>query len=258
MTANVLLSRVHRARRARVRDRPRRPLRDCSPGWSTGAQQIELGADDSPYALNPWDVPDPAKVSREKIAFLLSLHQRDDGRRWTRQAEIAHARRRRSAPSTPRPPRSRTSRRASRCCATSCARMAEAQPARRRRRASPRCCATSPTRLTEYCGEGTYAYLLDRETTVPADSPLVVFDTRRCPRDVLRPGDVLDHGVRHRHRRAPLGTRTSADAAQPGAPLFAGPLDHADRRGLAPVRRARDRRVRQRPRAAAPATSGWC
>ena len=42
-------------------------------------------------------------------------------------------------------------------------------------------------RLQEYCGEGTYAYLLGRETTVPADSPLVVFDTRRCPTDVLGP-----------------------------------------------------------------------
>ena len=40
-----------------------------------GAQQIEIGADDSPYALNPWDVPEPAKVPREKIAFLLSLHE---------------------------------------------------------------------------------------------------------------------------------------------------------------------------------------
>ncbi|MGA2014538.1 MAG: hypothetical protein ABSH51_28970, partial [Solirubrobacteraceae bacterium] len=39
------------------------------------AQQIEIGADDSPYALNPWDVEDAAKVSREKIAFLLALHQ---------------------------------------------------------------------------------------------------------------------------------------------------------------------------------------
>ena len=25
-------------------------------------------------------------------------------------------------------------------------------------------------RLSEYCGEGTYAYLLDRETTVPRDA----------------------------------------------------------------------------------------
>ena len=40
-----------------------------------GAQQIEIGAEGSPYALNPWDVPDPAKVPREKIAFLIALHQ---------------------------------------------------------------------------------------------------------------------------------------------------------------------------------------
>ncbi len=30
-----------------------------------GAQQIELGAEGSPYALNPWDVADPARVSRQ-------------------------------------------------------------------------------------------------------------------------------------------------------------------------------------------------
>ena len=30
-------------------------------------------------------------------------------------------------------------------------------------------------RLSEYCGEGTYAYLFDRETTVPAEARLVVF-----------------------------------------------------------------------------------
>ncbi len=85
-------------------------------------------------------------------------------------------------------------------------------------------CRSLATRLSEWCGEGSYAYLLDRPTTVPADSPLVVFDTRRCPQDVLRPGDVLDHGVRHQHRRAPLGTRTQRRArpergarASPGA-----------------------------------------
>src|SRR5215210_3330082 len=43
------------------------------------------------------------------------------------------------------------------------------------------------TRLSEFCGQGSYAYLLDRPTTVAPDSPLVVFDTRRCPADVLRP-----------------------------------------------------------------------
>ena len=74
MTANVLLSRcLALGARAFVIDRAGHyetltRLLDC-------AQQIELGADDSPYALNPWDVPDPAKVSREKVAFLLALHQ---------------------------------------------------------------------------------------------------------------------------------------------------------------------------------------
>ena len=76
-------------------------------------------------------------------------------------------------------------------------------------------------RLGEFCGDGTYAYLLDRPTTVPVDSPLVVFDTRRCPQDVLRPvmfaileyvtATVERHWDAHKQR-----------AAEPRAPLFAG------------------------------------
>ena len=41
-------------------------------------------------------------------------------------------------------------------------------------------------RLSEFCDEGSYAHLLDRDTNVPADAPLIVFDTRRCPTEVLR------------------------------------------------------------------------
>ena len=58
-------------------------------------------------------------------------------------------------------------------------------------------------------------------TTVPADAPLVVFDTRRCPESELRlvmfalmeyiTGTVERHW--HAHR---------ADASRPGAPLFLG------------------------------------
>ena len=154
--------------------------------------------------------------------------------------------------------RSRTSRRASRCCATSCSRTADDHQRDGARRARRDCCATSPTRLSEYCGEGTYAYLLDRPTTVPADSPLVVFDTRRCPRERAAARDVLDHGVRHRHRRAPLARAHRPTRAQPGAPLFAGRSIMLIDEAWHLVAPARDRRVRQRPRAAAPATSGWC
>src|ERR1035438_2722080 len=36
-------------------------------------------------------------------------------------------------------------------------------------------------RLNNYIGDGPYAYLADRPTTIPADAPLVVFDTRSIP-----------------------------------------------------------------------------
>ncbi len=36
-------------------------------------------------------------------------------------------------------------------------------------------------RLNNYIGEGPYAYLTDRPTTIPAGAPLVVFDTRSIP-----------------------------------------------------------------------------
>ncbi len=36
-------------------------------------------------------------------------------------------------------------------------------------------------RLHNFVGDGPYAYLADRQTTVPVDAPLVVFDTRRIP-----------------------------------------------------------------------------
>ncbi len=74
-----------------------------------GAQQIELGAADSPFALNPWDVPDPASVSREKVAFLLSLHTLMMGDEGLGKAEHGRCSARRSAPSTRAPRRSRTS-----------------------------------------------------------------------------------------------------------------------------------------------------
>src|SRR5262249_1944905 len=75
--------------------------------------------------------------------------------------------------------------------------------------------------LSEYCGEGTYAYLLDRPTTVPLDSPLVIFHPRACPESQLQlvmfqlmeyvTGTVQRHWAKHR-----------TDAVKPGAPLFLG------------------------------------
>jgi hypothetical protein len=76
-------------------------------------------------------------------------------------------------------------------------------------------------RIAEFCGDGSYAYLLDRETTVPVDSPLVVFDTQRCPEVVLRPVmfAIVEHVTRAIQRRRDAH---SARSAERGAPLFTG------------------------------------
>ena len=217
MTANVLLARcLALGARGFVIDRAGHY--ETLTRLLDGAQQIELGADDSPYALNPWDVPDPARVSREKVAFLLALHQLDDGR--PRQPPDAACSAPPSAPSTPRPPRCPAAARASRCCARSCS-----------PRPTTRCAPTRPTspprlrnladRLGEYCGDGTYAYLLDRDSTVPGDAPLVVFDTRRCPDSELGlvMFSIMEYVTatveRHWHAQR-------EHAGRPGAPLFAG------------------------------------
>ena len=43
---------------------------------------------------------------------------------------------------------------------------------------------TLAERIASFVDEGSYAYLLDRETTVPEDAPLVAFDTRKVPREL--------------------------------------------------------------------------
>ena len=181
MTANVLLSRCLAAgARGFVIDRAGHY--ETLTRLLDGAQQVEIGADDSPYALNPWDVPDPAKVSREKIAFLLALHQVMMGGLDARQIGMigaairaVYAKAAALPGSQPRESMLQDELRAQ-------AREAQDQDA-------VDVAATLRNladRLSEYCGQGTYAYLLDRATTVPADAPLVVFDTRRCPESELR------------------------------------------------------------------------
>jgi hypothetical protein len=182
-----------------------------------GAQQIEIGADDSPYALNPWDVPDPAKVSREKIAFLLALHQVMMGGLDARQIGLigpairaVYAKAAALPGSQPRESMLQEELRA------------QAQEAQEADAVDVAATLRNlADRLSEYCGEGTYAYLLDRETTVPLDAPLVVFDTRRCPESELRlvMFQVMEYvtATVERHWRA-----HKAEAGKPGAPLFMG------------------------------------
>ena len=183
-----------------------------------GAQQIEIGADDSPYALNPWDVPDPAKVSREKIAFLLALHQVMMGGLDARQIGLIGA----GDPRRVRQGRRscRAARRASRCSRTSCA----PRPARHTtptRSTSPRRCATSPTACRSTAARAPTRTCSTARRPCPLDAPLVVFDTRRCPESELRlvMFQVMEYvtATVERHWQA---HRT--EAGTPGAPLFLG------------------------------------
>lgn len=128
MTANVLVARcVAHGARAFVIDRAGhyRVLTQLIEG----AREISLGADDSPYAINPWDVPDPSEVPLQKVQFLLALH----GLLWAATASTgakAASSAPRSARSTPAPPTTATFP-GSRCFATSCGswRATRARPA---------------------------------------------------------------------------------------------------------------------------------
>jgi type IV secretory pathway VirB4 component len=182
-----------------------------------GAQQIEIGAEHSPFALNPWDVPDPAKVSREKIAFLLALHQVMMGGLDGRQIGMigaairaVYAKAAALPGSQPRESMLQTELRA------------QADEAQRADAVDVSATLRNlADRLSEYCGEGTYAYLLDRETTVPLEARLVVFDTRRCPESELRlvMFSIMEYvtSTVRRHWEA-----HKAAAGKPGAALFMG------------------------------------
>ena len=215
LTANVVMSRcLALGARAFVIDRAGHY--ETLSRLIDGAQQIEIGAEGSPYALSPWDVPDPARVPREKVAFLIALHQvmmgRLDGQQLGMLASGIRAVYGKAAAlgSSPTESLLREELRAQ---------ADDAQKAD-----APEIAATLRSladQLSEYCGEGTYAYLLDRPTTVPLDSPLVIFDTRTCPESQLQlvmfaimeyvTGTVQRHWAAHR-----------ADAVKPGAPLFLG------------------------------------
>ncbi|MFZ0381153.1 MAG: DUF87 domain-containing protein [Solirubrobacteraceae bacterium] len=215
MTANVLMSRcLALGARAFVIDRAGHY--ETLSRLIDGAQQIELGAEGSPYALNPWDVPGPAKVPREKVAFLVALHQvmmgHLDGQQLGMIASGIRAVYGKAAALGTSPTESLLREEL------------RAQAEESRRAEAPEIAAmlrNLADQLGEYCGEGTYAYLLDRPTTVPHESPLVIFDTRACPESQLQlvmfsimeyvTGTVQRHWARHR-----------ADAVKPGAPLFLG------------------------------------
>jgi hypothetical protein len=217
MAANIIVSRclAHGAR-AFVLDRAGHY--NVLTDLVDGARAVEIGADESPYALNPWDVPDPGDVSLEKVAFLVSLHgvmMGEEGLTTLERAQLGAAVRAvyARAAQTGETPREAMLRDELITRAEDEHQQGSIEVASVLRNLGER--------LGEFCGDGSYAYLLDRETNISPDSPLVVFDTRRCPEVVLRPVmfSIVEYITRaiERHRDEFRGLSARADA-----PMFTG------------------------------------
>jgi hypothetical protein len=148
-----------------------------------GAVQVALGGRSNSDAVCPWDVTDPGRVEQSKVDYLLALHAlllaRHDGDRGglgdleenllSLVIREVYAR-----------------------CALTGEQPRELllQEELYRREASEAHAGASDIaavlrnlalRLNNYVADGPYAYLTDWPTTVAADSPLLIFDTRAIP-----------------------------------------------------------------------------
>jgi hypothetical protein len=148
-----------------------------------GAATVQLGATGT--AVNCWDVPDPGGVGPEKVDYLLALHAlllgehhqgRDSYGLTDLEANLlglAIGEVYRRCALTGEEPRELLL-------------QEELQRRYERERAEGSIAVAEALRdlvmrLNNYVGAGPYAYLADRPTTIPAGSPLVVFDTRSIP-----------------------------------------------------------------------------
>lgn len=148
-----------------------------------GAASVEIGAD--AHAINSWDVDDPSSVSAEKIDYLLALHALLLGEHHAAEDSyglsdlesnllgLAIAEVYERCALTGEEPRELL--------------LQEELERRYHRERSEGSVGIAESlrdlsmRLSNYVGEGPYAYLTDRPTTILADAPLIVFDTKSVP-----------------------------------------------------------------------------
>jgi hypothetical protein len=146
-----------------------------------GARHLDIGSE-SEWAINAWDTPDQSVVPRSKVAFLLALHgamMGSEGLTVLERSHLGTAIREVYARAHEQGVTARES--MLREVLVDRARV-EADAGAAEIAAAIRNLAD---RLGEFCGAGTYSDLLDRETNIPVDSPLIVFDTKQCPEEVL-------------------------------------------------------------------------
>lgn len=149
-----------------------------------GARHLDIGSDSSEWAINPWDTPDQSTVPRQKVAFLIALHgamMGDQGLTVLERSQLATAIRQVYAKAHERNINARESMLRAELLARA---TLESEAGAVDVGAALRNLAE---RLGEFCDQGAYSYLLDRDTNIPGDSPFVVFDTRNCPEAILGP-----------------------------------------------------------------------
>jgi len=160
-----------------------------------GGQHIDLGADDCPYAINPWDVEDQRIISRQKVQRLLALHRLliGENRRLSPeeigQLEAGIRAAYRLAEQHHESARESHLQKALRDRAGDEAQHGAIETAAQLRnlleRLGPFCRGGVCDEPPALDGGGAYAYLLDQETTVPRSSPMVVFDTRSVDEAIM-------------------------------------------------------------------------
>lgn len=149
-----------------------------------GAASVAIGPGDNNVAINPWDVDDVAAPPAAKITFLLDLHSlligaHDAGSDSYGLESLEHS----------------VLEGGIRAVYNRCAESGETpsegmlqetlfQSAENADEIISTAARSLAHRLSKFVGDGTYAYLTDRETNVPTDSPLVAFDTRALPEDM--------------------------------------------------------------------------
>jgi hypothetical protein len=184
-----------------------------------GARQITLGSDEEQYAINPWDVDDPAGDIREKVSFLVDLHIAMMGDEGLTRLEASHL------GQAIRAVYGRVA-----VGDVSFARESVlVDELRKRSQAETEggdvgigaMLRSLADRLGEFCGDGSFSFLLDKRTNVPTDSPLIVFDTRRVPDSII--GPVMFATLEFITRTVEAHRDAFAQiAARPNAPIAAG------------------------------------
>jgi TraG P-loop domain len=150
-----------------------------------GARKLDVGSEESRHAINHWDTPDPWNPPKQKVRFLVDLHRVMLEIDLTRMQEalLAHCIRStyRHCAGNGLVPRERE------LVAFMRAFAEHERQLRGSDDQSVRAIDALAGELAEFVESGIYAHLWDRETNIPDDAPLLIFDSSGAGERMLIP-----------------------------------------------------------------------